>query len=425
MHVQRLAAFLAIVVIAFAAIVWTSPGILNDVRLGLDLKGGFEILYEVEPLEEGQQLTGDVRRSAARSLEKRANIGGVEEPEVLPELPNRIRVRLAGVENQEEIRSRLKEPARLTFRSNDGCANPDEYCRIELDGDDFVENGASVQYMQGTNEPIVSIKLKNPDKFEEITRRLSAHYPGAGSVLAIYMDDELISAPAVRSPIPGGTAQIEGNFTYSEAQRLAETINLGALPVKLTEKYTQSVGATLGKMALDQTIRAGIVGSIFVLLFMIAVYRVPGLVAGITLIIYAWLLLIVTNLMNATLTLPGIAAFVLGVGMAVDANIITAERIKEEIRAGKSILSALRSGSRQSLGTILDANITTIIAGIALYFLGTGAIQGFALTLIFSILVSMVTNVWLSRLLLNFLVKANVFRKPVYFGVKESEIRAL
>ena len=229
----------------------------------------------------------------------------------------------------------------------------------------------------------------------------------------------------MQRPIPGGTAQIEGGFTYSEAEQLAQTINLGALPVKLTEKYTQSVGATLGHMALEKTIRAGIVGSFFVLLFMVAVYRVPGLVAGITLVIYTWLLLLVFNLMNATLTLPGIAGFVLAIGMAVDANIITAERIKEEMRAGKSILSSLRAGSRNSLGTILDANITTVIAGIALYFLGTGAIQGFALTLIFSIVVSMVTNVFLSRVLLNLLIRANVFRKPVYFGVKESEIRAL
>jgi SecD/SecF fusion protein len=425
MHKQRLIAFLAIIVIAFGAIAWTSSDIIKSVRLGLDLKGGFEILYEAEPIDEGKELTAQVLRSAAQSLERRANVGGVEEPEVLPELPNRIRVRLAGVENQQEIRDRLKEPAQLTFRSNSGCENPNEFCKIELDGNDFVENGASVQYIQGTNEPIVAIKLKDPDKFEEITRRLSAHYPGVGSVLAIYMDDEQLSAPTVQRPIPGGTAQIEGRFTYSEAERLAETINLGALPVKLTEKYTQSVGATLGKKALEETIRAGIVGSILVLLFMLAVYRVPGLVAGISIIIYSWLLLIVFNLMNATLTLPGIAAFVLGIGMAVDANIITAERIKEEIRAGKSILSSLRAGSRNSLSTILDANITTIIAGIALYFLGTGGIQGFALTLIFSILVSMVTNVALSRLLLNLLIRANVFRKPVYFGVKESEIRAL
>lgn len=419
MLVRRFTAFVAIVTVTFIVIGITFPDILRNVRLGLDLKGGFEILYEAEPIEEGQELTRDVLLSAARSLEQRANVSGVEEPEVLPELPNRIRVRLAGVENQEEIRSRLKEPAVLTFRSSYGCESPEDFCKIELDGSDFVEGGASVQYMQGTNEPIVAIELKDAEKFEEITTRL------VGEVLAIYMDDRLISAPVVNYPISGGSATITGNFTYSEAENLAQMINLGALPVKLTEVYTQSVGATLGRMALEETVRAGVIGSIFVLLFMLLAYRVPGMIASISLIIYIWLLLLVMNLMNATLTLPGIAGFVLGVGMAVDANIITFERIKEEMRAGKSILSALRSGSKYSLGTILDANITTIIAGVALYFLGNGAIQGFAITLIFSILVSMLTNVVISRLLLNLLIRSNVFNKPKYFGVKESEIRAL
>lgn len=424
MDIRRFAALILIVAISFAAIIMTGPGVINNVKLGLDLKGGFEILYEAEPIEEGKQLTRDVLTQAAKSLAQRANATGVEEPEVTPELPNRIRVRLAGVTDQEQVRDRLKEPAVLTFRSSDGCADPYDFCKIELQGTDFVEGGASVQYDSTTNMPYVAIKVKEPDKFEEITGRLASQY-GGGNILAIYLDENQISAPGVNGRIPGGTASITGNYNHQEAKELADTINLGALPVKLTERYTQSVGATLGMKSLEQTLTAGIIGSLIVLLFMLVYYRLPGLIACITLITYTWLVLVVFNLMNATLTLPGIAAFVLGIGMAVDANIITYERIKEEIRSGKSIMSSLRAGSRNSLRTILDANITTILAGVVLYYVGTGAIQGFALTLIFSIIVSMITNVLFSRLLLYLLIRSNIANKPAYYGVKESEISEL
>ena len=174
MVAKRLAAFLAIVILSGVVIVWTSPSLLNGVRLGLDLQGGFEILYEVEPLEEGQELTRNVLREAAKNLEERANASRVDEPDVTPLLPNRIRVRLAGVENQEQLMQRLKEPAVLTFRSSDGCSSPTDYCKIELEGKDFVEDGASVQYEQGSTTPIVAIKLKEPGKFEEVTGRLAS-----------------------------------------------------------------------------------------------------------------------------------------------------------------------------------------------------------------------------------------------------------
>jgi SecD/SecF fusion protein len=408
---KRIAAFFFIVIVLFAAVVWTTPGILNGIRLGLDLKGGFEILYVAEPLEEGQKITPEVLREAARSLEARANVQGVSEPEVVPEGENRIRVRLAGVENQEELRKILKKPAELTFRGPDGTK--------EMVGSDFVEGGASVEFNPETGLPYVAIKVKNPDKFTDVTTRLT------GKPLAIYLDEELISAPTVNYPITGGEAMITGDFTFKEAERLAGIINLGALPVKLTEKYTQSVGATLGQLSLEQTVQAGIIASVIILLFMIIFYRLPGVIASITLIVYSWLVLLVMYWLDAVLTLPGIAAFVLGVGMAVDANIITAERIKEEIRSGKTILSSLRAGSRHSFRTIMDANITTILAAVVLYYLGTGAIQGFALTLILSNILSILTNVFLARLLLVLLVRSKAAQKPAFYGVKEAEISEL
>jgi preprotein translocase subunit SecD len=424
MKLNRLLVFGMIVIISIATIIWTSPDIARDIKLGLDLKGGFEILYEAKPLAEGQVITKETLREAAYSLERRADATGTKEPEILPEGDDRIRVRLAGVADQEQVREIMKKPANLTFRSRIGCEETTDYCTEEMNGFDFVEGGARLDYDPNTNAPIVSIEVKDPNKFFEVTRKLSAE-PYPRNILAIYLDDTPISEPTVQQPISGGNAIISGNFTTDEAKELAGIINAGALPVQLDEIYIQSVGATLGQLSLEQTVKAGVIGSILILLFMAGYYRLPGLVASFTIITYIWLLLYVFIWMEATLTLPGIAAFVLGIGMAVDANIITYERIKEEIRSGKTLLSSLKAGSRNSFRTIIDANVTTILAGIVLYYVGTGAIQGFALSLIFSILVSVLTNVFFSRLLLYLIITSRIFNKPSYYGVKEAEIREL
>lgn len=244
-------------------------------------------------------------------------------------------------------------------------------------------------------------------------------------MLAIYLDEEEISAPSVRSEINQSEASITGSFTRDEAMALRDTINLGALPLKLEVKYTQSVGATLGQKSLDDTIFAGVIGTVFIVLFMLIFYRVPGIAASVSLIIYTWLLLAAHIALDATLTLPGIAAFILGVGIAVDANIITAERIKEELRSGKSLNSAFRAGSKTSLRTIIDSHVTTIIASLVLFFIGVGSVKGFAITLLLSVLISLISNVVVSRYLLWLMIKSGRFAKPGYYGVKESEIRAL
>lgn len=414
---KRIIVFFVIFIVTFGVIGFTSPDIVKNIRLGLDLRGGFEILYKAEPLTGEQALTKEVLRQAAHSIEKRANKSGAVEPEVAPEGSDRIRVRIPGITNIEEVRKTLKKQQALTFRSANGT-------KVELNGNDFVENGAKAE-IDPTNKAVhIAIKLKDKEKFTEITTRLSKlAFPE--NVLAIYLDEEMLSDPKVDNPIPSDSAIITGNYTYEEAKEQAAIINLGALPVNLTEMYTQSVGASLGQQSLDETVRAALIACIIILLFMFTFYRVPGLVSGITIVAYVWLLLLVFNLMNATLTLPGIAAFVLGIGMAVDANIITFERFKEEIRSGKSLYSSLKAGSRNSFRTIMDANITTIIAGIVLYYMGTGAIQGFAIILILSILTSILTNVFFSRLLMELLIRANILKKSSYFGVKEAEISEL
>ncbi|MFD0678769.1 MULTISPECIES: protein translocase subunit SecD [unclassified Paenibacillus] len=410
MDIKRIIAFLAIVVVVFTSVAITSPQLVRSIKLGLDLKGGFEILYVAEPIEAGKPVTMDSLKQTASSLEKRADDLGIAEPEITTEGNDRIRVKLAGVANEEEVRKIMKEPAELTFRGPDGTK--------EMIGSDFVEGAAKVEFDQG-NRPNISIQVKDKEKFRKVTEKL------LGKPLAIYLNENQLSAPTVQQVLSDGRASISGNYTFDEAKKLADTINLGALPLKLTEKYTQSVGATLGQLSLHQTVEAGIIGSVLILIFMLLLYRIPGVVAAITIITYAWLLLLVFDLLNATLTLPGIAAFILGIGIAVDANIITYERIKEEIRSGKSMLSSLRSGSKHSFRTIMDANITNIIASSVLYTIGNGAIRGFALITILSTILSIVTNVFFARFLIHLLIRGNLFKKPGYFGVKESEIRGL
>lgn len=407
---KRIIAFLVVVITALSVIVVTSPDLTKGLRLGLDLKGGFEILYEAEPIEPGGKVTQDALLQTARALDKRVNDTGTTEPEIFPEGQNRIRVRIAGVEDESKMRELLARPAELTFRGPDGT--------IEMRGVDFKEGAAHVGYDE-LNRPMVVIEVKDKSKLEAVSRKLLMQ------PMAIVLDDEVISSPVVQNILPDGRATITGNYSHSEAQELADIINLGSLPLKLTERYMQSVGATLGQQSLEQTVLAGVISSVVILLFMLIVYRVAGIVASITLIIYTWGLLLIFYWLNAVLTLPGIAAFVLGIGMAVDANIIMSERLKEEIRTGKSYLSSMRAGSKNSMRAIIDANLTTFIAAAVLYFIGTGAIQGFALTLMLSIGLSMLTNVFLSQGLLLLLIRANVFNKPGFFGLKAEEIREI
>ncbi|WP_309120402.1 protein translocase subunit SecD [Paenibacillus sp.] len=410
MDKKRLTAFILIVLVTLGVVAGTSLPIAQSIKLGLDLKGGFEILYVASPLEEGTEVTQDSLRETARSLEERVNKLGTTEPEITPEGTDRIRVKIAGVTNEAEVREILNKPAELTFRGPDGTK--------EMLGSDFVQGGASVQFDQA-GQPYIQLQVKNAEKFRQVTEKL------LGQPLAIYLDEKELSAPIVQSVIANGQASITGRYTFNEAKEIADVINLGALPLKLTEKYTQSVGATLGQQSLEQTLLAGVVGLIVILLFMVVVYRIPGLLASISILAFTWLLLLAFRLMGVTLTLPGIAAFVLGIGMAVDANIITYERIKDEIRSGKKVSSALRAGSKNSFRTIMDANLTTIIAAAVILFLGSSSVKGFGVILIASIVASIITNVFFSRLLLSLLVRSRAVEHPKYFGVKEDEISAL
>ncbi|AZV63387.1 protein translocase subunit SecDF [Peribacillus frigoritolerans] len=425
---SRIVAFFLIALLIFAAMGTTSKGILKDIKLGLDLQGGFEVLYEVKPLS-GEKITPEVLRATVSSLERRVNVLGVSEPNIQIEGKDRIRVQLAGVKDQNNAREILSTQAKLSFRDyND---------KEMMTGADLKEGGAKQTFQD--NKPVVEVTLKDVNKFKEITQKISS-MESPTNVLAIWLDfeegkdsikdtasqDNMISAPAVSEVFNTKKVYITGQFTLEEAKELAALLNAGALPVDLKEKYSTSVGAQFGAGALNDTIFAGIIGIALVFIFMLVYYRFPGFIAVVTLSIYIFLTLLVFDWMNAVLTLPGIAALVLGVGMAVDANIITYERIRDELKLGRSVKAAYKEGTKNSLATITDANLTTLLAAAVLFYYGTSSVKGFATTLIISILMSFITAVYGTRLFMSLWVNSGFLDKRTgWFGVKKKHIHDL
>ncbi|WP_416144488.1 protein translocase subunit SecDF [Planococcus koreensis] len=425
----RIIAFFLLVIVLLGTVGATSLPIAKDIKLGLDLQGGFEVLYQVEALEEGQEITDAVLSDTVNALRSRIDVLGVSEPVIQIESGNRIRVQLAGVEDQATARELLSTEANLTFRN----ANDE----VMLAGNDLKQGGASATFDQN-GAPIVTLELNDPGKFAEVTNTIS-QLPPPENVLVIWLDFEegvdsyieelgkpdpkFVSDPRVSQRINSPSVEISGSFTVEETQNLAGILNAGALPVSLEEVYSTSVGAQFGAQALEQTVFAAAIGVALVLLFMIVHYRVPGLIAVVTLSVYIYLILLVFELIGGVLTLPGIAAIVLGVGMAVDANIITYERIREEMRAGRSVRESFKAGAASSFSAILDANVTTMIAAIVLFIFGTSSVKGFATLLIISILVSFLTAVWGSRVLLGLLVGSGVMdHKFSWFGLNKSKV---
>ncbi|WP_442595171.1 protein translocase subunit SecDF [Neobacillus sp. D3-1R] len=425
---SRIVAFFLIILLLGGLMGGTTKNILNNIKLGLDLQGGFEVLYDVKPAKKGQKIDKETMASTAEALDKRINVLGVSEPNIQIEGNKRIRVQLAGVEDQNKAREILSTEANLTFRD----ANDE----LMMDGSDLVEGGAK-QTFDDKGKPSVSLKLKSADKFRQVTEKIVKMAPN--NQLVIWLDFEegkdsfktevtkkdpkFISAPNVSQIFNQDTVSIVGNFTMEEATTLSSLLNAGALPVKLDEVYSTSVGAKFGEQAMHKTVIAGIISMIFIFIFMTWYYRFPGFIASIALTINLFINLLIFDWINGVLTLPGIAALILGIGMAVDANIITYERIKEEIKIGRTIKSAFQAGNKNSLSTIVDANLTTILAAIVLFAYGTSSVKGFATMLIISILTVFITAIYGSRWLLSLWVNSNFFKnRPGWFGVKQSEI---
>ncbi|MED4203217.1 protein translocase subunit SecDF [Neobacillus mesonae] len=429
---SRIVAFFLLVLLFGSTMGVTAKDILHNIKLGLDLQGGFEVLYTVEPAKKGQKIDKDVMASTAEALDKRINVLGVSEPSIQIEGKNRIRVQLAGVKDQNKAREILSTQANLSFRDIDD--------KLMMDGSDLKQGGAK-QTFDEEGKPSVSLTLKDANKFANVTKEISSK-PYGTNLLVIWLDFEegkdsfkqeagkknpkYLSAPTVKEVFNQNTVSIVGNFTAQEAKSLADLLNAGSLPVKLIEESSTSVGATFGEKALNDTIFAGMIGVAIIYLFMLFYYRFPGFIACVTLSIYIYLVLLIFDWMNGVLTLPGIAAIILGVGMAVDANIITYERIREELKVGKSIKSAFQAGEKNAFTSILDSNLTTILTAAVLFFYGNSSVKGFATMLIISILMSFLTAVYGSRLFLGLWVHSGIFKKkPSWFGVKQSEIHDL
>jgi len=431
---SRIIAFLLLAVLVFSLIGSTTKDITKNVNLGLDLQGGFEVLYQVNPLDKGDKIDNDAVKSTAKTLESRVNVLGVSEPKIQVEEGNRIRVQLAGIKDQNEAREVLSTQANLTIR--------DAKDRVLLSGKDLVQGGAKQGFKDNTNEVAVTLKLKDAKKFKEVTEKVSKMNP---NLMVIWMDYEkgdsyakeakkeqegkepkYISAATVSQPINSENVEISGGFNgekgVKEAKQIADLLNSGSLPVKLDEVYSTSVGAQFGKDALDETVLASSIGVGIIFLFMLIYYRLPGVVAVITLSAYVYLTLVAFNFISGVLTLPGLAALVLGVGMAVDANIIMYERIKDELRIGRTLQQSFKKGSGSSFITILDANLTTILAALVLFVFGESSVKGFATMLLLAILMSFVTSVFFTRILLALLVNSNYFKKKYnWFGVSKKD----
>lgn len=427
---NSLTAFYVVVAALVILIAATFSTIKNSLNLGLDLVGGFEILYEVTPLEEENADAAVDMSAVTNSIQKRVNVLGVSEPMITVEGTNRVRVQLAGVADQESAREMIGTTANLTFRDvND---------ELLSDSSIITEGGASLAYQDG--RPIVSLKIADQNKFGEITADVSSRGSG-NNVMIIWLDWEegdtykaenakaaagqepkYISAATVRGTI-NGDCIIEGNFTDAEARTLAELINSGSLPVKMTEISSNVVSAQYGADALHRTAIAGLIGVLLVLAFMVWKYRLPGVVSVIMLAAYIWAVFGLYGLMGAVFTLTAIGALVLGVGMTVDANIISYERIRQELYKGRSVRAAVAEGQKQSFSAIFDAQLTTLIAGLIMYIWGNGAVRGFATMLIITVIGTLVINVAFSRWLLNQLVESGKFdNKPELFGVKKDQI---
>lgn len=427
---SRIIAFLLLVVLLFAGMAATYKSVIKNVNLGLDLQGGFEVLYQVDPLNKGDKIDKKALQSTAQTLENRVNVLGVSEPKIQVEEPNRIRVQLAGVTDQNEARKILSSQANLTIR--------DAEDKVKLSGSDIKQGSAKQEFKQETNQPTVTFKVKDKNKFKKVTEEISKK---RDNVMVVWLDfkkgdsykkeaqkknPKFISAASVDQPINSDSVEISGGFKGQEgvkkAKQIAELLNAGSLPVDLKEIYSNSVGAQFGQDALDKTVFASFIGVALIYLFMLGFYRLPGLVAIIALTTYIYLTLVAFNFISGVLTLPGLAALVLGVGMAVDANIIMYERIKDELRIGRTIKQAFSKANKSSFLTIFDSNLTTVIAAAVLFFFGESSVKGFATMLLLGILMIFVTAVFLSRFLLSLLVSSNIFKNQYWlFGFKKNK----
>lgn len=455
---QRAVLFVVLVMVIAAIAVLSNLSL----RLGLDLQGGAQLTLQAQTTEAVPEITPEKLESVRSVVERRINGLGVSESVVQTVGQDQLLVQLPGVSDPAQAERVLGGTAQLDFRAQR--AGTEEQLRAEfrvrqellIQQAQLEQQGASSEELaevqaalERSNEAIAELfektdltgeKLSNAfaapvtgnswevglefnnqggTEFADLTRSVA----GTGRSLGIFLDDELLSAPTVdaryaESGITGGRASITGGFTAEEANDLALQLRSGALPVPVEILENRTVGATLGRDSIQRSIYAALAGLALVLVFMVVYYRLPGVIADVSLIIYTLFTLAVFAVFGVTLTLPGIAGFILSIGMAVDANVLIFERTREELRSGKTLYRSVESGFFRAFSSILDSNVTTLIACAALFWLGTGLVKGFALTLAIGVVVSMFTAVTCSRTLLLTVLSVSSLRKPSYFCPK-------
>lgn len=374
----------------------------ESIKKGLDLQGGVSVLQEIVD----EEVTKDTLQRTRELLSLRVNKFGLSEPVVAIEGDNRIRIDLAGVFDSDDIVKTLTSTGELTFKDENG--------NVLLTGNDVKDATAVL-----TNEGKAIIQLKftpeGTQKFAEATKN------NLNKTIEISMDDQVLTKPVVNTEITEGEAVIEGSRSFEEANKVASIIQSGALPVTLKTISVSTVGPTLGAEAIPNTIKAGIIGFIFIFIIMFIRYRFPGVIATMSLFIYMLLFLFIFSLIQAVLTLPGIAGILLTLGMAIDANILIFERIREELIKGKSVKIAIRIGFDKAMSSILDSNITTIIAGLVLYFIGTGGVKGFATTLLIGTVLSMFSSIVITKFMIKLIYNIGLRSKASYGLTKSIE----
>lgn len=388
----------------------------DSVDLGLDLAGGVYVVLEANTDAKGEELQKMMEQTKA-IIEERVNGLGISEPNVSIEGTNRIRVELAGIEDPQEAIDLIGKTAQLQFVEPNG--------DVVVTGKNVVNSDVAFQRNElGTEQPVVTLEFdkEGTKNFAEATGRLTLEKETKDRIIYIVLDNQVISYPAVASQAEGGRAiedgkaVISGNFDVEEANHLATLIRAGALPVEMIEHKTSIIGPTLGLEAFERSIKAGGIALILIFIFMISIYKLPGIVASLGLMVYTLIVIYTMSILKVKLTLPGIAGLVLSIGMAVDANVLIFERIREELLIGKTIRASIDSGFNKALTSVMDSNITTLIAGIVLYYFGIGPIKGFGVTLIIGIVASMITSVLLSKLVLKLIVSITNIKNIKIYG---------
>ena len=403
------------------------PKLMDKINYGLDLQGGFEVLYQVSPIE--GELNSDMVYNTYKSILKRIDILGVSEPEISIEGEDKIRIRLAGVKNKDEAREILSSTAVLTFR------DPSDNILLTSD----VLGGNAKVSTDNQGRYVISLSIKDKDAFYEATKKVKDMMDNR---MVIWLDFEegvdsfrkeekkcgsdssnCLSAPYVNEAFASDVV-IQGNFTKESAKKLTDLINSGALPTKLEEISSRTVEASFGENALNKTLIAGVIGIVLVIILMIIIYRFSGFITGVCFIIYTVCSLYIFYLINGVLTLPGIAAMLLGIGMAADSAIICFERIKEQLKMGNNLSNSFEIGNKTSLSSIIDSNITTIIVAIILFILGQSSVKGFATMLIINIIVTVIVMVYLERQILKLFIKTTYFddKLNLFIGVNKKKI---